>query len=40
VLDKGEIVDCGTRAELLERGGLFAKLQAEALCLSPPFQAA
>jgi subfamily B ATP-binding cassette protein MsbA len=30
VLDRGEIVECGTRAQLLERGGIFAKLHAEA----------
>ncbi len=36
VLDRGEIVECGTRAQLLERGGIFAKLHAEATAVPLP----
>jgi ATP-binding cassette, subfamily B, bacterial len=35
VLDRGEIVETGTRSQLLERGGLFAKLHAEAAAEAP-----
>ncbi len=36
VLDHGQIVDTGTHAELVERGGLYARLAAMQFDLAPP----
>ena len=36
VLDHGQIVDTGTHAELVERGGLYARLAAMQFDLTPP----
>jgi ATP-binding cassette subfamily B protein len=36
VLDHGQIVDTGTHSELVERGGLYAKLAAMQFDLAPP----